>query len=76
MPHQRILMRNGEHETLCHYPVIEALPVRERCQPAPEYQSNEKQDVKNGTPGVNRTPDTRFRKPVLYPLSYRGTASF
>ena len=27
----------------------------------------------NGTPGVNRTRDTRFRKPLLYPLSYRGT---
>jgi hypothetical protein len=24
-------------------------------------------------PGVNRTPDTRFRKPVLYPLSYGGS---
>ena len=27
----------------------------------------------DGTPGVNRTRDTRFRKPLLYPLSYRGT---
>ena len=25
-----------------------------------------------GTPGVNRTRDTWFRKPLLYPLSYRG----
>ena len=25
-----------------------------------------------GAPGVTRTPDTRFRKPLLYPLSYRG----
>ena len=24
------------------------------------------------TPGATRTPDTRFRKPLLYPLSYRG----
>jgi hypothetical protein len=23
-------------------------------------------------PGRTRTSDTRFRKPVLYPLSYRG----
>ena len=23
-----------------------------------------------GGPEVNRTPDTRFRKPLLYPLSY------
>ena len=29
--------------------------------------------VGSGTPGATRTPDTRFRKPVLYPLSYRGT---
>jgi hypothetical protein len=26
----------------------------------------------DGTPGATRTPDTRFRKPLLYPLSYRG----
>ena len=25
-----------------------------------------------GAPGWNRTSDTRFRKPVLYPLSYEG----
>ena len=25
-----------------------------------------------GAPGRNRTFDTRFRKPVLYPLSYEG----
>ena len=30
---------------------------------------------KNGTPGATRTRDTRFRKPLLYPLSYRGTPS-
>ncbi len=27
---------------------------------------------KSGTPGATRTHDTRFRKPLLYPLSYRG----
>src|SRR5205807_6370715 len=27
-----------------------------------------------GAPGRNRTYDTRFRKPVLYPLSYEGGA--
>ena len=27
---------------------------------------------KAGAPGRNRTYDTRFRKPVLYPLSYEG----
>ena len=26
-----------------------------------------------GAPGGSRTPGTRFRKPLLYPLSYRGT---
>ena len=26
-----------------------------------------------GAPGENRTHDLRFRKPSLYPLSYRGT---
>src|SRR5919197_4929735 len=26
-------------------------------------------------PGRNRTSDTRFRKPLLYPLSYEGEAS-
>ena len=29
--------------------------------------------VRPGTPGGTRTHDTRFRKPLLYPLSYRGT---
>ena len=28
--------------------------------------------VRSGAPGRNRTCDTRFRKPVLYPLSYEG----
>ncbi len=28
--------------------------------------------VGSGTPGRTRTADTRFRKPMLYPLSYRG----
>src|SRR3989304_492693 len=29
--------------------------------------------LKSGAPGGTRTRDTRFRKPLLYPLSYRGT---
>ena len=29
-----------------------------------------------GAPGWNRTSDTRFRKPVLYPLSYEGIMPF
>ena len=28
---------------------------------------------RESTPGRTRTADTRFRKPMLYPLSYRGT---
>jgi hypothetical protein len=28
--------------------------------------------TRSGAPGWNRTSDTRFRKPVLYPLSYEG----
>ena len=27
-----------------------------------------------GAPGRNRTCDTRFRKPLLYPLSYEGAS--
>ena len=30
-------------------------------------------NISSGTPGRTRTADTRFRKPLLYPLSYRGT---
>src|SRR2546427_10550583 len=29
-------------------------------------------DITSGAPGRNRTCDTRFRKPLLYPLSYEG----
>ena len=29
--------------------------------------------ISNGTPGRTRTADPRFRKPLLCPLSYRGT---
>ena len=29
-------------------------------------------DTKTGAPGGTRTRDKRFRKPLLYPLSYRG----
>jgi hypothetical protein len=30
-------------------------------------------DSRMGAPGTIRTCDTRFRKPMLYPLSYGGT---
>ena len=36
--------------------------------PSPSVVSGER-----GAPGGTRTRDTRFRKPLLYPLSYRGT---
>ncbi len=29
-------------------------------------------EQENGAPGGTRTRDKRFRKPLLYPLSYRG----
>ena len=29
----------------------------------------------NGAPGMNRTCDLRFRKPMFYPLNYRGLNS-
>ena len=31
--------------------------------------------LKNGTPGATRTPDTRFRKPLLYPPELQGLES-
>jgi transcriptional regulator with XRE-family HTH domain len=31
--------------------------------------------IKN-TPGATRTPDTRFRKPLLYPTELQGHATF
>jgi hypothetical protein len=30
---------------------------------------------KSGALGLTRTADTRFRKPLLYPLSYEGAAN-
>lgn len=33
-------------------------------------------ESESGTPGRTRTCDTRFRKPLLYPLSYRGLPQF
>ena len=30
-------------------------------------------EIESGAPGGTRTRDTRFRKPLLCPLSYRGT---
>ena len=33
---------------------------------------NTPQYFKNGSPGVSRTPDLRFRKPLLYPSELRG----
>ena|SRR5438309_2410441 len=37
--------------------------------PGSEYLEN------NGSPGVSRTPDLRFRKPLLYPSELRGQSS-
>ena len=47
------------------------LPNRKsRVQAHPRRKRPEQ--AKRGAPGRNRTFDTRFRKPVLYPLSYEG----
>ena len=36
------------------------------------FKTDRFQPRTDGAPGVTRTLDTWFRKPVLYPLSYRG----
>ena len=38
------------------------------------WESSDSQEVleRNGSPGVSRTPDLRFRKPLLYPSELRG----
>src|ERR1043166_11407 len=38
----------------------------------PECSSITRNTTHKSAPGRNRTSDTRFRKPVLYPLSYEG----
>ena len=45
-----------------------------RAQPEVEGEIEESPEVfeKNGSPGVSRTPDLRFRKPLLYPSELRG----
>ena len=42
-------------------------------RPAPNTQRQQRGIV--SALGRTRTSDTRFRKPVLYPLSYEGTIS-
>ena len=46
------------------------LPIRKKCGRTPQHQNPVQH--RSGAPGWNRTSDTRFRKPVLYPLSYEG----
>src|SRR5687768_18417248 len=46
----------------------------ERCQTSGDagMTSITRNTTASGAPGRNRTCDTRFRKPLLYPLSYEG----
>ena len=53
---------NGRVARLLVFPLLNALLV---------YES-----LFSGAPAVIRTRDTRFRKPVLYPLSYRGSGAY
>ncbi len=45
----------------------------DRCSSQLSYAPIAKAIIPKNTPGATRTHDTRFRKPLLYPLSYRGT---
>src|SRR5665647_458336 len=45
--------------------------LSDELRPRPGSRSRPVQ-ARTGAPGWNRTSDTRFRKPVLYPLSYEG----
>ena len=47
---------------------------RRRAIPLRVSESRDR-DRQADAPGRNRTCDTRFRKPVLYPLSYEGAGS-
>ena len=47
------------------------LPIQKYCAPSRTTGNRFEQDNR-GAPGLDRTADTRFRKPVLYPLSYEG----
>ena len=47
------------------------MPVRQRL-PAHTVRVVVEQQSYCGAPGATRTHDTRFRKPLLYPLSYGG----
>ena len=50
------------HGRLVHHPGAKIKPPHENA-------------VVAGTLGPTRTADTRFRKPLLYPLSYEGRRS-
>ncbi len=50
-------------------------PDRKTCAPQPPPTCGCERSSVTGAPGRNRTCDTWFRKPVLYPLSYRGGTS-
>ena len=47
-------------------------PDHGAAEPEKSVQDQPESLGKKGAPGRNRTYDTRFRKPLLYPLSYEG----
>jgi hypothetical protein len=47
------------------------LPIRKECRRTLDHETA-LCSTEGGAPGLDRTADTRFRKPVLYPLSYEG----
>ena len=47
---------------------LERVPFRHSLAEVDEIQN----PYSIGAPGMNRTCDLRFRKPLLYPLSYEG----
>jgi hypothetical protein len=51
------------HEFLVRSPTIHRIRYPQAIRPNADHE---------GAPGVIRTPDSWFRKPLLYPLSYGG----
>ena len=63
------------HRALIRYavPMPEDNPIGQTNAAEIDLGTAFRNTVWSGTPGRTRTADTRFRKPMLYPLSYRGT---
>jgi hypothetical protein len=48
------------------------LAVKQRGAVIEQITAPHSNAANRGAPGVTRTPDTRFRKPLLYPPELRG----